>query len=122
MPVDLRAAVEQVSREHFGGTLHPHIKWGVAPKAVQRRGKFICSTYEASKYLITMHPMFKNPRVPRGVVLYLIYHELLHIAWGTVKHTRQFQEADRSHPDYWRVDKWLGNHLVNLARECGRRK
>lgn len=122
MPIDLKAAVEQVSREYFGGTLHPNVRWGKAPKRAQRAGKFILAYFENSKYRITLHPMFKSERVPRGIVLYLLHHEMLHITWGGPKHSAGFREAERAHPDYWRAEKWLGDNICSLSLECGRRK
>lgn len=121
MPINLKAAVEQVSREYFGGKFHPRVRWGTRAKKAQRKGMFLCAYYEASEYRITVNPILKSPRVPRGVLLYLLYHEMLHIAWGGPGHSQGFREADKSHPDYWRADKWLGENLVGLATESARR-
>ena len=120
MPADLKHIVERVSREWFGGTLHPSIRWGQMPKMCRSRRRYLCAYYDPVEYRITVNPIFKSARVPEAVLETLIYHEMLHIPWGPV-HGKRFRDAEKAHPDYWRVDKWLGFHLNGLAREARRR-
>ena len=35
---------------------------------------------------------------------------------------KRFRAAEKAHPDYWRVDKWLGYHLRGLELEAERHR
>ena len=121
MAVDLKKMVERVSREWFGGTLHLRVRWGSRKRMVRRGKMYMCAYYDPAEYRITINPILKSARVPEAVIETLVYHESLHVLWGPA-HGKRFRAAEKAHPDYWRVDKWLGYHLRGLELEAERHR
>jgi hypothetical protein len=78
--------------------------------------------YDPIHHTITISPALDSPRVPRFVVAFVVYHEMLHglffssSSTGQMRHhPPEFRRAEKSHPDYLRAKKFL-------TRYCQQRK
>ncbi len=61
--------------------------------------------YDPIHHTITISPVLDSPRVPRMVVSYLLYHEMLHTLFNGIgkrgrHHTPEFNRAERAFPSY----------------------
>jgi hypothetical protein len=70
--------------------------------------------YDPVHHTITLSPVLDSPRVPRFVLSYIIYHEMLHTVFeGTSSggarkhHPPEFRRAERAYPDYENAKKFL---------------
>jgi hypothetical protein len=84
------------------------IGWGLR-RSWSRLGHF-----DPAHQTITLSPVLDSPRVPLFVVSYIIYHEMLHAVFENAGspgrrryHTREFQQAERSFPDFSRAKNFL---------------
>ncbi len=113
---DLNEIFDSVNQAYFGGELaRPILGWSLR-KAYRRLG-----FYNKEKNLLVISRIFDSKKVPRKVVEYLMYHEMLHIAIPTVHnngrrtiHGRSFREKERQFPQYEFVQKWLTKNLRKL--------
>ncbi len=97
---DLDAVFEELNVRFFGGMLgRPRMTWS-AERARNRLGH-----YDPAHNAIVVSRVFDHPRVPRVVVEYIVYHEMLHLKHpvrmrGTRRcvHSKEFQAEERMFP------------------------
>lgn len=122
---DLRELFDEVNAAHFGAAVTAHISWGKMPAKIQRRSiRF--GTYSSREGLIRIHPLLDQEFVPRYLVRYIVYHEMLHAHMGIAEspsgrrsmHSPQFKRAEKAYPDFVRATAWIGNpeHMRRLLR------
>lgn len=99
---DLGEIFDELNRRYFAGALPP-TRLGWSP----RRSRTILGHYDSAHASITISRLLDSPQVPRYVVEYLLFHEMLHIQYPVersgarrVVHSRQFREAERRFPQY----------------------
>lgn len=97
---DLDAIFEELNSRFFGGMLgRPRMTWSTE-RARNRLGH-----YDPAHNAIVVSRVFDHPRVPRVVVEYIVYHEMLHLKHpvrmrGTRRcvHSKEFQAEERMFP------------------------
>jgi hypothetical protein len=106
---DLKAIFDDLNRRHFEGSLEP-VRIGWSPI----RSRTMLGHYDSSHGTITITRWLDGPRVPRYVVEYLVFHEMLHVRIPVerrlhrrVVHPPEFAAAERAFPDYARATRWL---------------
>lgn len=99
---DLVEIFNELNRRYFAGELPP-TRLGWSP----RRSRTILGHYDSAHSSITISRLLDSPKVPRYVVEYLMFHEMLHIRYPVerrgarrVVHSRAFREAERRFPQY----------------------
>src|SRR5437773_2140959 len=105
----LREIFEELNGKHFNHQLHiKQLGWG------PRRSWSRLGHFDEVHNSITISPVLDSPRVPRGVVSYILYHEMLHILFsGTDGHGRgrhhppEFRRAEGAYPDRASIKKFL---------------
>ena len=98
----LEEIYEEVNGRFFNGQVEIRkLGWGPRP-SWGRLGH-----YDPVHNTITISPVLDSASVPRSVVSYLVYHELLHALFGDVMkdsrrrhHSREFRQAEQAYPDY----------------------
>jgi hypothetical protein len=80
--------------------------------------------YDPVHHTITISPVLDSPRVPRSVVSYIVFHEVLHTLFETRfadgpkrHHPPAFRQAEKAYPDYAAAKRFLGE----FCRHRGRR-
>jgi len=71
--------------------------------------------YDPTHHTITISPVLDSPKVPRFVVAYIVYHEMLHTLFGGEDpgsgrkrhHPPEFRSAERAYPDYQASKRFL---------------
>ncbi len=105
----LRDIYADLNRSFFNGQVDiRRVGWG-ARRSWSRLGH-----YDPVHHTITISPVLDSPKVPRLVVAYLLYHEMLHTLFdrdvtGVRKrhHTAEFYATERAFPDYRAARKFL---------------
>jgi hypothetical protein len=68
---------------------------------------------------VWLHRALAWPSVPDYVVVHVLYHEMLHIRFGTTEHDERFALAERQAPhfvDFMRWDAYHGLAALALPR------
>jgi hypothetical protein len=99
---DLEEIFDQLNARYFDGTME-RARLGWSP----HRSRSILGHYDSAHGTITISRWFDSPAVPRYLVEYLVFHEMLHIKFPVqrdghrrIVHSRTFREAERSFPHY----------------------
>ena len=107
----------EVNRRFFNDQIEiKKIGWGV------RRSWGRLGHYDTLHNTITLSPVLDSPNVPRFVVDFIVYHEMLHVIFEGAgnygfrrHHPPEFRRTERAHPDYEAVKKFIKNF-------CSKRK
>jgi predicted metal-dependent hydrolase len=106
---DLGSLFEGLNQEYFGGTLErPHIGWSTR----SWRRQFGC--YDPGPNQIVLNRRMDRPGIPRFVVEYVLYHEMLHVKHPTrrsgcslVSHSPEFRAEEKRFADFTIARKFL---------------
>jgi hypothetical protein len=114
---ELKEIYGEVNATYFNGQVEVRrLGWG------SRRSWCRLGHYDPVHNTITVSPVLDSFKVPRMVVSYLLYHEMLHTlftdsAGGRRHHTAEFNRAERAFPSYPEARKFLDH----FCRTRGRR-
>lgn len=105
----LEEVFEDLNRRFFHGLMgRPQLTWS-RDHARNRLGH-----YDPAHNTIVISRVFDHPRVPRYVVEYIVYHEMLHLKHpvklrGSRRcvHSREFLEEEKSFPELAQAQKFL---------------
>ncbi len=114
---DLDEVFDTVNAEHFGGQVsRPQLGWS------QQRARTLLGQYDPHHHLIVLSRLLDQPRVPRLVVDFVMYHEMLHIQIPVLEggnrrsiHPPAFRAAERRFPGYGEAKAFL-KRLHGLVR------
>jgi hypothetical protein len=106
---DLEEVFASVNQRYFQGELAPcRIGWSA------RHSRSVLGRYDSVHETITINKSLDSASVPRQVVEYLVFHEMLHIRFPLerrgarrVIHSHAFREAERKFPGYRQVRERL---------------
>jgi len=95
---NLEAVFEELNREHFEGMLaRPLLGWS------RGASRSMLGHFDPSHNAIILSRIFDNPAVPRFVLEYVMFHEMLHLRYpvdhsGARRrvHTREFRQAEKA--------------------------
>ncbi len=106
---DLDEIFAELNAEYFQGWLpQPRLGWG------QVRSRHNLAHFDATHNAILVSRIFDQPQVPRWVLAYVIYHEMLHIKHpirheGSRRriHPPEFQADERRYPRWREAESYL---------------
>jgi hypothetical protein len=106
---DLDAAFARVNAAYFGGRMaRPSLRWSRRPN--ERK----LGHYDFTQDEVVLSVRLDAPDVPRMVVDFVVYHELLHKQHGLrvsgsrrLAHTAAFRRDERRFADYEAVEAWM---------------
>jgi hypothetical protein len=112
----LREIYREVNGRYFDNQIElARIGWG------RRESWDRLGHYDPAHHTVTLSPALDSPSVPRFVVRYIVYHEMLHALFeGTSSggpkrhHPPEFRRAERAYPDFAKAKKFLREY-------CGKR-
>ena len=106
---DLEQIFANLNRRHFKGALPP-TRLGWSPQ----RARTILGHYDSAHGSITISRLVDSPAVPRYLVEYLMFHEMLHIRYPVgrrgdrrIVHSFEFREAEKEFPNYQQARRRL---------------
>ena len=106
---DLVEVFETVNQQHFAGVVsRPQLGWS------PQRARTLLGHYDPHHHAIVLSRLLDHPRVPRLVVDFVMYHEMLHIQIPVVQrgarrsiHPPEFRAAERQFPAYAEAKAFL---------------
>ncbi|MGQ9635020.1 MAG: SprT-like domain-containing protein [Bryobacteraceae bacterium] len=104
---------EELNLRYFHGLMaRPSLAWSA------RVSRTILGRYDPAHNAIILSRLLDSPRVPRRVVAYLLYHEMLHLRFPVQHrngrrrvHTAEFKEAERRFEGLKEVRRYLKTAL-----------
>jgi predicted metal-dependent hydrolase len=120
---ELAALYAEVNRACFNNAVKAHITWGQNPHGRRRRRSIRLGSYQPAQQVIRIHPLLDQAFVPRYVVRYIVFHEMLHALLGIEEaetgrrrvHPPRFVAMERTYHDYERACAWIDDH-ANMSR------
>lgn len=114
---DLAQLYEEVNREEFEGEVDCPITWGKMPKVSRSRRSIRFGSYTPGDHIIRIHPLLDQDFVPRFLVRYIVFHEMLHAHMGIEElpggrrsvHPPAFRARERAYDDFNRASEWIEN-------------
>ena len=106
---DLAAMFERLNRRYFeSGLRRPHLGWSV------RQWRMQMGAFDAALDRIVLNRRLDREDVPRHVVEYVLYHEMLHVKHpgemarcGLRVHSRAFRAEEKKFALYEEARRWL---------------
>lgn len=125
---DLLAVIADVNRRFFHGGCTASVSW--APKEHRPKGArkrpLMLGRYVLSQKLILIHRCLDSPCVPRFVVDYIMFHEMLHELFGLpehlgsrLRHPSDFVLLESCYPETERAQAWLVANAARLTNADG---
>lgn len=108
---------ESLNHEYFDGKVDATIAWASVPRRRARRSiRF--GSYGHRERHIRIHPRLDHPLVPRYFVEFIIFHEMLHQVFPTVRkkgraihHSAEFNAAEQRFKKHDEAMRWEKQNL-----------
>jgi hypothetical protein len=120
---DLKTVFDYVNSTYFRGTIRNQMLAWVDESPAKRLG-----FYFDPLDLLAVNRVFDSERVPRYVLEFVVYHELLHHIDAEsgkrrrrVQHTKGFREQERRFSSWADAEAWLSKIVVEHRRSKKRR-
>jgi hypothetical protein len=119
---DLDEIFDRLNAQYFRESIaKPVLTWSV------RKTFRILGHHDATHDHITISRSLDSLTVPRYVVEYVVFHEMLHIHHPTkhvngrrYNHTPAFKRDERKFAHYTEAEKWIGRNVRRLKKEVNR--
>jgi hypothetical protein len=120
---DLDEIFESVNRSYFAGAIpKPALTWS------SRKTYRILGHHDAAHEHVAISKSLDSVDVPRYVVEYVLFHEMLHIAHPTqhvngrrYNHTAAFRRDERKFIYYDEAERWIERNVRRLKKEAKKR-
>jgi hypothetical protein len=120
---DLNTIFEGLNAFYFQNAIpKPILTWSA------RKTYRILGHHDSTHETIAVSRSLDNKKVPRYVVEYVIYHEMLHILHPTThrngrryNHTPAFRRDERKFAFYTEAEEWIARNVRNLKRNAKRK-
>jgi len=101
-----------LNRKYFNDSVSAYITWGKrSPRCVSRRRTL--GSYQKKTRIIRINPILDRKKVPRYVVEFIVYHEMLHAVIDPVVkngrcviHSKEFKNRERNYSNYHKAIQW----------------
>lgn len=109
---NLRDILNSLNREYFADSVSSVITWGKkSPRyAVRKR---TLGSYQKKTNIIRINPILDRKKVPRYVIEFIVYHEMLHVVIDPVVkngrrviHSKDFKKREREYKHYHKAMEW----------------
>ena len=109
---DLREFYQELNEEYFNNMINAEITWGSSNSRCVVRKRTLGS-YNERSHMIRINPVLDKRTVPRYVIAFVVYHEMLHAAVGVSRqggrrsvHSREFRTREKLFKDYEKAMAW----------------
>ena len=119
---DLDEIFAALNHKYFGNAISkPVLTWSA------RKTYRILGHHDATHDHVAISRSLDSPTVPRYVVEYVVFHEMLHIAHPTrhvngrrYNHTAAFKRDERKFAHYAEAERWITQNVRRLKKEAKR--
>ncbi len=120
---DLQEIYDEVNEKYFKNTIGAQITWSIAARG-QKRASIRMGSYSHDQKLIRIHPALDQSFVPQYFVAFVVFHEMLHQAHGSIErkdgsrwaHTPAFKRDEKLFEQYNQAKAWEFKNLRKLLR------
>lgn len=117
---DLEEIFHEVNEEYFRGTIpKPTLSWS------SRRTFRILGHHDSTHDTIVISRSLDDEKVPRFIVKYVLFHEMLHILHPTkivngkrFNHTPEFRRDEKKFRGYRTAEEWIEDNVGKLKRRA----
>ncbi len=117
---DLDEIFESLNRDYFRGAIpKPALTWSA------RKTYRILGHHDATHEHVAISRSLDSADVPRYVVEYIVFHEMLHIAHPTkhvngrrYNHTAAFKRDERKFAYYTEAERWIEQNVRRLKKDA----
>jgi len=117
---DLEKIFDSVNYAYFGGAIpKPTLTWSA------RKTYRILGHHDATHKTIVVSKSLDSPTVPKFIVEYIVFHEMLHIYHPAkvingrrYHHTPIFRRNERKFAHYEEAEKWIEKSVRKLKRDA----
>jgi hypothetical protein len=114
----LQTLYQEINSRYFNNQIEiSRIGWGLRISWVR------LGHYDPVHHTITLSPVLDSPRVPKFVVSYIVYHEMLHAIFEDAPahstrrhHPPEYGRVEKAYPDYGKAKKFLMEYCRNRKR------
>lgn len=118
---NLQNIYTRLNEEYFGGRLNLKICW-FGNNDRRRRRHISLGFYDGTLKLIKVHCLLDNAMVPRHIVGFVVYHEMVHHVCPPYiddkgihrVHTSNFKAIERRYRHYRSAEQWIAEHKERL--------
>lgn len=126
---DIRELYDEINNKYFDGAVTAVITWGSrSPRYVVR--KRTLGSYGDRSNRIRINPVLDKSNVPRYVVAFVVYHEMLHAAMGVSLqgkrrsvHSKEFRRREKLFEEYEKATAWergiASKQSLSIKRNSG---
>lgn len=115
---DLLEIYNAINLLYFDGKIKARISWGHRLRYPPRHHKkFNMGVCDTATRLITIHRALDRAWVPRFIVEYTVFHEILHLKYPPRQkngrndfHYKEFRDAEKKFAKYTEAEKWEKNN------------
>jgi hypothetical protein len=119
----LQEIYREINRSYFNNQIDiERVGWGI------RNSRTRLGHYDPVHHTITISPVLDSPTVPKFVLSYVLYHEMLHSVFETgssrrftTHHTPEFRRTEAAYPDFAKAKNFLGNFCRKSSKSPKRR-
>jgi hypothetical protein len=120
---DLDEIFDSLNFWYFGGRIaRPTLTWS------PRKSFHILGHHDSTHDTISISRSLDSDMVPRFVIEYVVFHEMLHVAHPAVHqngrryhHTPAFRRDERRFPHYNEAEKWIAQNVGRMKRAASRK-
>jgi hypothetical protein len=117
---DLEKIFDSVNYAYFGGSIpKPTLSWSA------RKTYRILGHHDATHKTIVISKSLDSPTVPKFIVEYIVFHEMLHIYHPAkvingrrYHHTPIFRRNERKFVHYEEAERWIEKNVRKLKRDA----
>lgn len=121
---DLDEIFDELNHEYFRNVIpKPTLSWSL------RKTYNILGHHDATHDTIIISKSLDSHKVPRFIVRYVVFHEMLHIHHPTkivngkrYNHTPEFKRDENKFREYKAAEKWIGDNVGKLKWRAKRKK
>lgn len=117
---DLSRSLSRVSKQYYANDVgHVLITWSRrGSRPIKTRDYIKLGYYYTSEHCIRIHPSLDQPWVPRYVIDFLVYHELIHHMYmpgSRNTHDDEFHRRESLFPSKTKAEDWIANNVYRLT-------
>ncbi len=114
---DLKKLYAEINRKYFNSELQLGITWFGETRRTARVRLSLGLYYDALK-LVKIHRLLDTEKVPRYVIDFIVFHEMLHAAVPSYVdatgrhhiHNKEFKQREKAFQGFSQADAWLKAH------------